>query len=289
MGTRSGPSAKGALRVGVGLRPVHYDHVLSARPAVPWFEATSENYMGPRGGSGGRPLEMLERVRADYPIHLHGVSLNIGSADPLDEEYLKSLKALADRIEPQTVSDHFCWTGVGGQNLHDLLPIPFTEESVRHVAQRVRRVQDLLGRRILLENVSSYVSFRHAEMAEWEFISEVSRRADCGLLLDVNNVHVSAVNHGFAAREFIDGLPAERVGYMHLGGYSDHGELLIDTHDHPVSEPVWDLYKHAVRRFGPVPTIIEWDEKVPPFERLLDEARRASRAQEEALEAAVAR
>jgi uncharacterized protein len=267
------------LTVGVGLRSVHYSHVLQRRPAVPWFEATSENYMGPRGGTGGRPLEVLEKVRAAYPVHLHGVSLNIGSADPLDPDYLARLKALVDRIQPETVSDHFCWTGVEGKNLHDLLPIPFTEEAVRHVAERARRVQDLLGRRILLENVSSYVAFRHAEMTEWEFIREVAERADCGLLVDVNNIYVSARNHGFEPATFLNGLPAERVGYMHLGGYSDHGEVLIDTHDHPVSDPVWTLYEAAVRKFGPVPTIIEWDEKVPPFERLLQEARRASEIQ----------
>jgi uncharacterized protein (UPF0276 family) len=277
------------LTVGVGLRSAHYDRVLDSRPAVPWFEATSENYMGPRGGSGGRPLEMLERVRADYPIHLHGVSLNIGSTDPLDIGYLERLKALADRIRPETVSDHFCWTGSGGRNTHDLLPIPFTEEAVRHVAGRVQRVQDALGRRILLENVSSYVAFEHADMSEWDFIAEVAGRADCEILLDVNNVHVSASNHGFDALDFLEGLPAERVGYMHLGGYSDQGEILIDTHDHPVSEPVWALYEKAVRRFGAVPAIIEWDGSLPTLERLVDEAERATLVQEKARDLASAR
>src|SRR6185369_2645012 len=255
---------KGAFEgVGLGLRSCHYDHVLSERPGVPWFEVVSENFMGPRGGAplAGRPLEVLERVRRDYPVALHGVSMNLGSCDPLDGEYLRRLKSLVDRVEPAVVSDHLCWTGADRQNLHDLLPLPYTEEALAHVSSRVRAAQARLGRRILVENVSSYVRYVHSEMAEWEFLSELCRRADCGLLLDVNNVYVSAVNHGFSAEDFLAGLPADRVQQMHLAGYSEAAGFLIDTHDHPVSDPVWRLYAEAIRRFGEVPTLIEWDER----------------------------
>jgi uncharacterized protein len=291
------------LGVGIGLRNTHYSHILDKRPEVPWFEVISENFMGLRAGSGdparaaggppssgeprlsgGRPFEILEQVRKNYPIMLHGVSLNIGSTDPFPVEYLTRLKDLAARTEPVFVSDHLCWTGVGGENLHDLLPLPYTEEALAHVVERVARVQDFLGRRILLENVSSYVTFRQSEMPEWEFIRELSQRADCGILLDVNNVYVSATNHGFDPRAFLNGLPPERVRQMHLGGYTDTGGFFIDTHDHPVSNPVWDLYADAVRRFGAVPTLIEWDDKIPPFETLQEEANKASRIRETVLE-----
>jgi uncharacterized protein (UPF0276 family) len=264
------------LGVGIGLRNTHYSHILDKRPEVPWFEVISENFMGLRTGSGGRPFEILEQVRKNYPIMLHGVSLSIGSTDPLNLDYLRRLKDLAVKTQPIFVSDHLCWTGVGGENLHDLLPLPYNEEALRHVVNRVKQVQDLLGRRILLENVSSYVTYTHSEMTEWEFITELSRRADCGILLDVNNVFVSATNHGFDPREFINGLPVERVGQMHLGGYTDADGFFIDTHDHPVSNPVWDLYGEAVRRFGAVPTLIEWDDKIPAFEVLEEEARKAN-------------
>lgn len=274
------------LGVGLGLRPSHYDHVLSRRPAVSWFEAISENYMGLRGGSsGGRPLEMLEEVRGRYPVTLHGVSLNVGSADPLNRDYLKRLKRLVRVIEPAIVSDHLCWTGVGGRNLHDLLPLPYTEAAIEHVAARLRHVQEFLGRRILIENVSSYLTYRHSEMTEWEFLTEIASRADCGILLDVNNIHVSAVNHGFDALDYINAVPTARVGEMHLAGYSDEGGFLIDTHDHPVSDPVWDLYAAAIRRFGPVPTLIEWDDKIPAFERLEQEAARAEEVRDAAVPA----
>lgn len=274
------------LGVGLGLRPSHYDHVLSRRPAVSWFEAISENYMGLRGGSsGGRPLEMLEEVRGRYPVTLHGVSLNVGSADPLNRDYLKRLKRLVRVIEPAMVSDHLCWTGVDGRNLHDLLPLPYTEAVIEHVAARLRHVQEFLGRRILIENVSSYLTYRHSEMTEWEFLTEVASRADCGILLDVNNIHVSAVNHGFDALDYVNAVPTARVGEMHLAGYSDEGGFLIDTHDHPVSDPVWDLYATAIRRFGRAPTLIEWDGKIPAFERLQQEAARAAEVRDAAVPA----
>lgn len=274
------------LGVGLGLRPVHYDHVLSRRPAVSWFEVISENYMGLRGGSsGGRPLEVLEKVRCDYPVMLHGVSLSIGSADALNQDYLKRLKRLIRIVEPAIISDHLCWTGVGGRNLHDLLPLPYTETVVNHVAARLRKVQEFLGRRILVENVSSYLTYRHSEMTEWEFLAEIASRADCGILLDVNNIHVSAVNHGFSALDYINAIPKKRVGQMHLAGYSDEGGFLIDTHDHPVSDPVWDLYAAAIKRFGRVPTLIEWDDKIPSFERLQQEAARAAEVRDAAVAA----
>lgn len=274
------------LGVGLGLRPAHYDHVLSRRPAVSWFEAISENYMGLRGGaSGGRPLEVLEEVRRHYPVMLHGVSLNIGSIDPLNRDYLKRLKRLVRIIEPAIVSDHLCWTGVNGRNLHDLMPLPYTEATIKHVAARLRHVQEFLGRRILVENVSSYLTYRHSEMTEWEFLAEIADRADCGILLDVNNIHVSAVNHGFNALDYINAVPIERVGQMHLAGYSDEGGFLIDTHDHPVSDPVWELYAAAIKRFGRVPTLIEWDDKIPSFARLQKEAARAMEVRDAAVAA----
>ncbi len=272
------------LRVGLGLRAPHYDEVLTTRPDIPWFEVISENFLGIRGGSGGRPLEILEKVRENYPVALHGVSLNLGSADPLRMDYLKRLKALADRIQPERISDHLCWTGVAGRNLHDLLPLPYTPEALSHVAERVRRVQDFMGRRVLLENVSSYVTYRHSRMPEWEFLAEIAARADCGILLDVNNIHVSATNHGFNPLDYLEGLPARRIGQIHLAGYSDIGGFLLDTHDHPVSAAVWKLYGEAVRRFGAVPTMIEWDDRIPAFSALADEAMLAQKIREELLE-----
>jgi len=259
------------LGFGLGLRTAHYESILENRPRVDWFEALSENYLVP----GGKPLYFLERIRADYPMVLHGVSLSIGSTDPLDRDYLKALKQLAQRVEPAWVSDHLCWTGVGGKNLHDLLPIPYTEEAVEHVAARVREVQDFLGCQILLENVSSYVTFRGSEMNEWHFLSEIARRADCHVLLDVNNIYVSAFNHGFDALEFLNGIPVDRVRQIHLAGHSNCGTHIIDTHDADIVDPVWDLYAIAVRRFGNVATMIERDDHIPPLDDLVCELGRA--------------
>ena len=256
---------------GLGLRPKHYQAILRSRPRVDWFEALSENYMIP----GGRPLHYLDRIREHYPVVLHGVSLSIGSTDRLDRAYLAELKALAARIEPAWISDHLCWTGVAGRNLHDLMPLPYTEEALRHVARRVREVQDVLGRRILLENVSSYVDYRSSAMTEWDFLAALAESADCDILLDVNNIYVSAFNHGFEALAFLDAMPARRVRQIHLAGHDNCGDIIIDTHDAKVIGPVWDLYAEAIRRFGPVPTMIERDDRIPPLGTLLRELDRA--------------
>jgi len=256
---------------GLGLRPRHYAAILKSKPRVDWFEALSENYMIP----GGRPLHYLMRIRERYPVVLHGVSLSIGSTDPLDRAYLKQLKALAARVEPEWISDHLCWTGVAGRNLHDLMPLPYTQEALRHVARRVRAVQDFLGRRILLENVSSYVAYRDSAMTEWDFLAALAGEADCDILLDVNNIYVSAFNHGFDALEFLAGMPAARVRQIHLAGHDNCGDLIIDTHDAPVIGPVWELYAEALRRFGAVPAMIERDDRIPPLGTLVRELDRA--------------
>ena len=259
------------LGYGVGLRRQHYSHVLETRPKVDWFEVISENFMV----AGGRALEVIEGVRANYPIAMHGVSMSIGSTDPLNRGYLRQLRDLARRFEPAWISDHLCWTGVGGRNLHDLIPLPYTEEAIRHVVARIRDVQDILERPILIENVSSYMAFADSTMAEWEFISSIADEADCGLLLDINNIFVSAFNHRFDANEYIDAVPAERVVQYHLAGHSDHGTYLLDTHDHPVREEVWTLYQRAARRFGAVSAIVEWDDNIPEFTELKNTADRA--------------
>lgn len=264
---------------GLGLRTEHYRDFIEAKPAVDWLEVISENYMVP----GGKPLHMLDAIRRDYPVVMHGVSLSIGSTDPLDLTYLRDLKTLAQRIEPAWISDHLCWTGVDHHNLHDLLPMPYTEAALSHLVARVQQVQDVLGRRLLLENVSSYVSFAADEMNEWEFIAELARRADCELLLDVNNVYVSSRNHGFDAHTFIDAMPRERVRQIHLAGHEDHGTHLVDTHDHAVCEGVWALYAHTVQRLGAVPAMIERDDHIPPLTELLAELDRARDVQTAAL------
>jgi len=259
------------LGFGLGLRVDHYESLIDEPGKVEWLEIVSENYLVP----GGRPLRWLERFRERFPLVMHGVSMSIGGTDPLDMGYLNQLAALAKRVEPAWISDHLCWTGVQGVNLHDLMPLPYTEEALRHVVDRVRRVQDTLGRRILLENVSSYISFAQSQLTEWEFLAAVAERADCLILLDINNVHVSAHNHGFSALDYLDGLPAARVQQFHLAGHEHGGELLIDTHDAPVVDAVWHLYVEAVRRFGRVSTMIERDDHIPPLVELLAELEHA--------------
>jgi len=270
-----------ALGFGLGLRVDHYETILTERPAIDWLEALTENYLVP----GGKPLHNLARIREHYPMVMHGVSMSIGSTEPLDREYLKQVKALAERIEPAWISDHLCWTGVAGKNMHDLLPLPYTDEALAHIAGRVRTVQDILGRRVLLENVSSYVSFRDSRMTEWEFLRALSEEADCLILLDVNNIYVSSVNHEFDPYAYLNAIPVERVQQMHLAGHQNHGDYLIDTHDHPVPDPVWDLYAAAVRRFGRVSTMIERDANIPPLAELLVELAAARRLSEQALAA----
>lgn len=260
---------------GIGLRPPHHEAVLERPPSalgLDWFEVISENFMV----DGGNPRRVLRKVREKYPVVLHGVSLSLGSVDPLDESYLDRLAVLASETEPAWISDHLCWSSFGGHTGHDLWPLPFTEEALDHVARRVLRVQDRLGRRILVENVSSYLEFVHSSMTEWEFLAALTERADCGLLLDVNNIFVSAHNHGFSARAFLEGIPRDRVGQIHLAGHSDAGTHLLDTHDHPVCDPVWDLYRDAIERFGPTSTLIERDDDIPPLDDLIAESRRAA-------------
>jgi hypothetical protein len=261
------------LGYGLGLRPVHYQDILEQLPAVDWFEALTENYLVP----GGKPLYFLDRVRENYPVVLHGVSMSIGASEPLNLDYLRQVKALAQRIEAEWISDHLCWTGVHGKNLHDLMPLPYTEETIRHVASRVRQAQDVLGRQLLLENVSSYVTYRASQISEWEFLSAVAEAADCLILLDINNIHVSAFNHGFDAQDYLDGIDPRRVRQFHLAGHQNHGDYIIDTHDEPIIDAVWDLYAAALRRFGPVSTMIERDDNIPPLAELIDELDQARR------------
>ena len=258
---------------GVGLRTPHYGDWLAGGAQVDWLEATTENFLQ----DGGRPLAVLEAVRRDRQVALHGVSLSLGAVDPLNDTLLEKLKALDRRFQPAWISDHLCWGSLRGRYAHDLLPLPFTEEALDVVVARVKTVQEKLGRQILVENVSSYVQYADSALTEWEFLSELAQRADCGVLLDVNNIFVSSVNHGFDARASLAGIPADRVGYFHLAGHKDCGTHLLDTHDAPVPDPVWSLYQDAVRRFGPLATLIEWDEHIPELPRLLEEAERSRR------------
>ena len=271
MTTASASLRKKSPGFGLGLRPAHYPDFLRAPQAVDWLEMISENYMVP----GGKPLAMLDAIRENYPLAMHGVSLSIGSTDGLDAKYLAKLKALVRHVEPLWVSDHLCWTGVHGRNAHDLLPLPYIEEALKLMVQHVRQVQDLLGQRILLENVSSYLEYRASEMSEWEFLRQVAEQADCLLLLDVNNIYVSSINHGFDAVAFLKHLPAERVQQIHLAGHSDHGDYIVDTHDHPVAEPVWALYRQACGLFGEVAAMIERDDDIPALDVLIGELDRA--------------
>lgn len=256
---------------GLGLRSSHYRALLEGEPAVDWLEVLTENYLV----DGGRPLYWLDRICERYPVVLHGVSLSIGGTDPLDRGYLEAVAALVRRTEAAWVSDHLCWTGFGGSNLHDLMPLPFTEEALHHIAARVGEVQDRLGRRILLENVSSYLEAGDNTLSEWEFLTELAERADCLLLLDINNIHVNAHNHGFDPLDYLSAIPVERVAQFHIAGHSHQGELLIDTHDQPVCEASWRLYRAACKRFGPVPTMIERDDNIPDLAVLLAELDRA--------------
>lgn len=275
-------SATIPVRAGIGLRAPHYLDVLDGRPDVGWLEVHSENYFG----DGGPPLHYLEQARALYPISLHGVGLSLGSTDPLNREHLRRLKCLIDFIEPGLVSEHLCWSSVDGRYLNDLLPLPYTEEAIAHIAPRIRETQDFLGRRILIENLSSYVQYKHSALREWEFLRAVAEQADCGILLDVNNIYVSARNHDFDAIEYLRHIPRERVHEMHLAGHTvkqyDDGEILIDTHNARVADAVWSLYSQAVTLIGPRPTLIEWDSDLPALNVLAEEASKAQRHMERA-------
>ena len=270
-------------RAGIGLRAEHYREVVATRPAVGWFEVHSENYFG----DGGAPHHYLEQVRRDYPLSLHGVGLSLGSADALNRVHLEKLKALIQRYEPGLVSDHLSWSSVDGRYLNDLLPLPYTEETLRHVTERVAQTQEFLGRELLIENPSSYLQYRHSDMGEAEFLAELSARSGCGILLDVNNIYVSASNHGFDAQAYLRAIPPTRVREIHLAGHTvnryPEGEILIDTHNARVCDAVWALYRDALAHVGPVPTLIEWDTDLPALSVLLDEARKAETIQEKTL------
>ena len=259
------------LGIGVGLRTVHFGYILGQQPKVDWFEVLSENFMD----TDGRPAFILDQVAERYPIALHGVSMGIGNTDPLNMEHLRKLKSLATRTRAHWVSDHLCWTGILGRNTHDLLPMPYTEEALRHTTARVRQVSDFLERPLVLENPSSYVEFAASSMPEWEFLARLAEDADCGLLLDVNNVYVSSFNHGFDPDVYIDAIPADRVVQYHVAGHTNKGTHIIDTHSDHAIERVWELYRRAWKRTGPTATLYEWDENIPEFEVLLAEARKA--------------
>ena len=259
------------LGFGLGLRTDHFHDVLEQQPALDWFEVISENFMV----EGGKPKYYLHQIRELYPMVMHGVSLSIGSTDKLDTDYLKSLKQLHDELQPAWFSDHLCWTGMNGINAHDLLPMPYTEEAIQHTVDRIQQVQDYMGRQMLIENVSSYISYGDSQISEWEFLHEVCERADCYILFDINNIYVSARNHGFDPLEYIRGTNPQRVQQFHLAGHTDYGNYVIDTHDHDVPDPVWQLYRQALEYFGPVSTMIERDDNIPPLKNLIAELDKA--------------
>ncbi len=265
------------VSIGVGLRPTHFSHIESKLNQInhgltpKWFEAVSENYMD----SLGRPLEMLLKVRKHFPVALHGVSLSLGSTDELNLKYLDRLKDLIEKVDPFVVSDHLCWTGLRDQNLHDLLPLPFTKECMDHLLSRIDFIQNYLGRSFVFENVSTYLRFEKNDWPEWEFLNELSKRSGAKILLDANNIYVNAINHGFDANEYVDGIDIKNVAQIHLAGYSDQGDFLFDTHSQPVHSPVWELFKKVMSKNSSLPSMIEWDEEIPPFERLESEANKA--------------
>lgn len=259
--------------IGIGLRVPHYRHILEKKPVVDWFEIISENFMV----DGGRPLEVLDSILEQYRVVQHGVSLYFGSADPLNREHLKKLKRLVKRTNTSWLSDHLCWGSVDGRYTHDLLPMPYTLAVARHTAEKIRQARDFLEVPICVENVSSYAEFHQSDMTEWEFLAEVVDQADCGILLDVNNIYVSAQNHGFDPFDYLRGVQAERVGQIHIAGHSRYRKYILDTHDHPVPDPVWALYEDAIRRSGHTATLLEWDDRIPSFDEVHDEALKARR------------
>jgi uncharacterized protein (UPF0276 family) len=272
-----GPAAI-PIRAGIGLRAPHAREMIDSRPDIGWVEVHSENYFG----EGGQPHHFLERIRADYPLSLHGVGLGLGSAAPLDLDHLRKLARLIRRYDPGLVSEHLCWSATAGRHLNDLLPLPYTEEALAHVCARIDEAQNTLGRRLLIENISSYLQFRHSTIPEWEFLAEVSRRSGCAILLDVNNIYVNAVNHGFDPLAYLAAVPAAAVQEIHLAGFDDSGPCLIDTHGAPVADEVWSLYRETIARLGPYPSLIEWDTDIPSLAVLLAEAAKAAQVLEEA-------
>ena len=266
------PFSSGPIQgAGLGLRSSHYQEIFETKPDVPWFEILSDNYMA----DGGLPIQRVEKIRQDYPITLHGVGMSLGSADPLNIDYLQRLKNLADRLQPAYVSDHLAWVSVNGQYTHDLLPIPYTEKTQQYMIERIQQVQEFLGRKLLVENPSSYLTFQSTSMTEWNFISGISKASGCDLLLDINNIYVSAINHGFDPYEYLANIPVDKVKEIHLAGYEEMDGYLFDTHGYQVKPPVWDLYCAALKRFGAVPTLIEWDTDIPSFKTLRAEALKA--------------
>jgi len=265
-------NSKPFLGFGLGLRTEHYQDIIEHQPKeIDWFEIISENYMI----DGGKPLYFLDKIRQDYPMVMHGVSMSIGSTDPLNMDYLKQLKTLVERVQPLWFSDHLCWTGVDHKNMHDLLPLPYTEASVNHIADRISAVQDFMGRQMLIENLSSYITYSQDAMSEWEFLSAICEKADCNILLDVNNIYVSSFNHHFDPMDYLRGVPPERVWQHHLAGHQNQGNLIIDTHDEAIIDPVWDLYAKTAELFGPVSTMIERDANIPPLSEVIDELNQA--------------
>jgi uncharacterized protein len=264
-------------KAGIGLRAQHYRELLDTLPGIGWLEGHSENYFG----AGGPPLYFLEQLRSRYLLSLHGVGLSLGSADPLDFDHLGKLKSLIERFEPAMVSEHLVWSSIAGRYLNDLLPLPYTEEALRHVCDRIAMIQEFLGRQILIENISSYLQFKASDIPEWEFLAAVYRRSGCAILLDVNNIYVNSVNHGFDPLDYLRAIPAEAVQEIHLAGFEHYDDILIDTHGKPVYPEVWDLYRKTALRFGRVPTLIEWDTNIPALSVLLEEARKADAIMEE--------
>jgi uncharacterized protein len=259
--------------IGIGLRVPHYQHILERKPVVDWFEIISENYMV----DGGRPLAILDQILERYRVVQHGVSMYFGSAEPLNREHLRRLKALVKRTKTPWLTDHLCWGSVDGRYTHDLLPMPYTSEAAAVAARKIREARDFLEISIAVENVSSYAEFHVSEMTEWEFLNEVAEQADCGVLLDVNNIYVSSRNHNFDACEYVDNVLAERVAQIHIAGHSKFEKYILDTHDHPVIDPVWKLYELAIGRVGPTATLLEWDDRIPSFDEVHAEARKAER------------
>lgn len=255
------------LGFGLSLRGEYYDHILKNKPRIDWFEVITENFLL----AGGKPIHILEQVRELYPLTFHGVSLSIGSSDPLNFDYLQKLKNLMQQFEPAWVSDHLCWTGINQTNLHDILPLPYTEEAINHVVTKIKQVQDFLGRRILIENVSSYVTYTQSQISEWEFFAAIAERADCLILLDINNVYVSSYNHHFDPEVYLNYIPKKRVQQFHIAGHDNQGDYIVDTHDHEVIPAVWALYEKAIQRFGAISTLLERDDRIPPFAELAQE------------------